>query len=202
MALGSYKAYLDGFPVTSESQLTVFDPSGETGFKCDLAEFKQIFSDEQVLYRTLIPSYVALIEDHARDLIEIMINKKGIKVQRFAGLTPTGDLDVAISHYVTATSIEIWGSVIFKEGGRDWSKVKGGKYAVVKAAVVRNLLAHGVSSFNERAVNRLSEAATSTQKLKLGDPLIVDRTAFKGHVATLKSYGRLLSDAVANLPDP
>ena len=69
MALASYRTYVNDFPVTSPAELTVHDPSGDSQFKCGLDDFKLVLNDDEVLYRTIFPSYVALTEDLARDLI-------------------------------------------------------------------------------------------------------------------------------------
>lgn len=84
MALASYKGYVNDFPVTSPAALTVHDPSGDSAFKCGLDEFKQVLNDNEALYRTIFPSYVALTEDLARELVERLVGDKGIARTHFA----------------------------------------------------------------------------------------------------------------------
>lgn len=201
MALGSYKSYVNDFPVTSEAKLTVHDRSGDSAFKCDLDDFKQVLNDNEVLYRNIFPSYVALTEDLARELIEKLIAEKGMIRTNFAGMPQIGDLPEAAEHYITGTAVEVWGDAILKAGSRDWSGIKGGKRAVVEAISVRNLCAHGIPVFNRKAVNRMTTAAGRKIAIKEGDPIRLDKKKFATYTATLKAFARCLADAAANLPN-
>lgn len=200
MALASYKTYVNDFPVSSVSQLIVHDPSGDSGFKCEIDDFKQVLNDGEALYRTLFPSYVALIEDLARELVERLVAEKGVARQAFAGMKP-GELADAAERYVTEVAVEVWGEAILKAGGRDWSAIKGGKCAVVEAVTVRNLCAHGVPVFNRKAINRIKAAAGRAIPLKEGDVIKLDKKHFTAYTATLRTFARLLADSATNLPD-
>ncbi|AJR27130.1 hypothetical protein [Sphingobium sp. YBL2] len=73
---------------------------------------------------------------------------------------------------------------------------------MVEAVTVRNLCAHGIPVYNQKALNQLAAASTPSQKLPvLGDPIVLDRATFSRHVATLRGFARSLADSVANLPD-
>lgn len=201
MALSSYKTYVNAFPVTSPSALTVYDPSGDSGFKCDLDDFKIVLNDGSALYRTLFPSYVALTEDLARELVERLVADKGRPRAIFTNMGPTTDLADAAESYVTSIPVEIWGDAILKTSGRDWSGVKGGKRGVVEAVTVRNLCAHGIPVFNRKAINRISAAAGRKVSLKEGDPITLDKKRFTSYTATLRAFARVLADGVTSLPD-
>jgi hypothetical protein len=200
MALDSYKTYVNEFPLSSTAPLIVHDPSGDTGFKCDLGDFKQVLNDGEMLYHTLYPTYVALIEDLARELIERLITEKGVARSKFPGLK-AGDAVEAAEAYVMSVPVEAWADVILGAGGRDWSKLKGGKRAVVEAITVRNLCAHGVPVFNKKAINRI-EAAPGTKAVpREGGPIRLDKKRFAAYTATLRTFARALADSVASLPD-
>lgn len=197
MALDSYKAYVNEFPVSSLSPLILHDPSGDSGFKCDLDDFKQVLNDREALYRTIFPNYVALTEDLARELIDRLIADKGIARTHFAGMK-VGD---SAEHYVANVATEVWGEAILKAGGRDWTGIKGGKRAVVETVTVRNLLSHGIPVFNQKAINRITAAAGRKIALKDGDPIKLDKKRFAEYTATLRAFARALADSVTNLPD-
>jgi hypothetical protein len=197
MALDSYKTYVNDFPVSSVSPLIVHDASGDSGFKCDLDDFKQILNDSEALYRAIFPNYVALIEDLARELVDRLINDKAIARVQFPGLK-AGD---TAERYVTNVAIEVWGDAILKAGGRDWSGFKGGKRAVVEAVTVRNLCAHGIPVFNKKAINRIATAADRNIALKDGDPVKLDKKRFTSYTATLRAFARLMADSVTSVPD-
>lgn len=201
MALASYKTYVNDFPVTSPAALTVHDPSGDSGFKCGLDDFKVVLNDNEVLYRTMFPSYVALTEDLARELVERLVTDKGVPRSTFSNLPSTGDLTDAAERYVSITAVEAWGEAILKAGSRDWSNVKSGKRGVVEAITVRNLCAHGIPVFNRTAVNRIRAAAGRSIAIKEGDPIRLDKRKFTTYTATLRAFARTLADAVTNLPD-
>ena len=201
MALASYKVYVNDFPVTSPAALTVHDPSGDSGFKCGLDDFKLVLNDNEVLYRTIFPSYVALTEDLARELVERLVTNKGISRATFTTLPATGNLADAAEHYVSITAVEVWGEAILKAGGRDWSDVKSGKRGVVEAISVRNLCAHGIPVFNRAAINRIRAAAGRGIAIKAGDPIRLDKKTFAIYTATLRTFARTLADGVTNLPD-
>jgi len=112
MALASYKTYVNDFPVTSSAALTVHDPSGDSQFKCGLDDFKLVLNDDEVLYRTIFPSYVALTEDLARELVERLVTDKGATRATFATMPATGDLADAAERYVSITPVEVWGDAI------------------------------------------------------------------------------------------
>ena len=201
MALDSYKSYVNDFPVTSTAELTVHDPSGDSGFKCGLDDFKLVLNDGEVLYRTIFPSYVALTEDLARELVERLVTDKGIARTTFSTMAPTGDLTDAAERYVSITPVEVWAEAILKAGSRSWSSVKGGKRGVVEAITVRNLCAHGIPVFNRTAVNRIKAAAGRPIAIKEGDPILLDKKKFATYTATLRAFARAMADAVTNQPD-
>lgn len=201
MSLASYKTYVNDFPVTSPSELTVYDPSGDSGFKCGLDDFKTVLNDSEVLYRTIFPSYVALTEDLARDLIERMLTDKGVARSQFTAMPQAGDVADAAERYVTTTAVEAWGEAILRAGSRNWGDVKGGKQGVVEAVTVRNLCAHGIPVFNRKAINRIAAAGGNGSGIKEGDPITLDKKKFLTHTANLRAFARVLSDAVTNMPD-
>ena len=201
MALSSYRTYVNGFPITSTAPLVMTDPAG-SNFKCDLADFTGVLNDEQQLYRVLFPSYVGVVEELGRELVETLHVKKGVQRTAFVGLDPAAPIDQAAEHWITGTPVEAWGATILKLGGRGWSSFKGGRRGVVEAVTVRNLCAHGIPVFNQRALNRLAAASTPTQKLPaLGDAIVLDRPTFSRHVATLRGFARSMADAAANMAD-
>ncbi|MBZ9774008.1 hypothetical protein [Mesorhizobium sp. CO1-1-8] len=200
MALDSYKAYVNDFPVSSPSPMIVHDPSGDSGFKCVLDDFKQVLNDGEVLYRTLYPTYVALTEDLARELVERLVADKGVARTSFAGMK-AGNISEAAERYVTDVAMEIWGDAILKASGRDWSGIKGSKRAVVEAVTVRNLCAHGIPVFNRKAINRIAAAAGRNIAVKEGDPIKLDKKRFTNYTATLRAFARALADGVTSLPD-
>lgn len=179
MALAAYKAYVNDFPVTSPAALTVHDPSGDSQFKCGLDDFKTVLNDEEALYRTIFPSYVALTEDLARELVECLVTDKGTPRSTFASMPATGDLADAAERYVSITAVEVWGEAI----------------------TVRNLCAHGIPVFNRTAVNRITAAAGRAIAIKEGDPIRLDKKRFTAYTATLRALARTLADGVTNLPD-
>ncbi len=200
MALDSYRTYVNGFPITSAAPLVVADPGG-TAFRCDLADFVAVLNDTEQLYRVLFPSYVALVEDLGRELVETLHTNAAINRTAFAGLDPAGPIDQAAEQWITATPVEAWGATILRLGGRGWSSFKGGRRGVVEAVTIRNLCAHGVPVYNQKALNRLTGASTATQKLPaLGERIVLDRTHFSRHVATLRGFARSIADGVANKP--
>lgn len=201
MALASYKNYVNDFPITSSAALTVRDPSGDSQFKCSLDDFKLVLNDDEMLYRTIFPSYVALVEDLARELVECLVNDKGTSRTTFATMPATGDLADAAERYVSITAVEVWGEAILKAGSRGWNDVKGGKHGVVEAITVRNLCAHGIPVFNLKAVNRIQAAAGCSISIKDGEPIRLDKKKFGTYTATLRAFARVLADGVTNLPE-
>lgn len=201
MALASYRTYVNGFPVTSTAPLVMTDPAG-SAFKCDLAEFTSVLNDDQQLYRVLFPSYVALVEDLGRELVETAHVRKAKPRTAFAGLDAVAPIDIAAENWITGAPVEAWGAALLKVGNRNWSSHKGGRRGVVEAVTVRNLCAHGVPVYNQKALNRLAAVSTPSQKLPaLGDPIVMDRAAFTRHVANLREFARSMADGIANLPD-
>lgn len=175
MSLASYKSYVNDFPVTSSADLLIHDPSGDSGFKCGLEDFKNVLNDREVLYRMIFPSYVALIEDLGRDLIERMLVDKAVSRSHFTGMQQTGDAADAVERYVSTTAVEVWGEAVLKAGLRKWGDVKGGKRGIAEAVTVRNLCAHGIPVFNRKAINRLTAAAGSNVTIKDGTPITLDK---------------------------
>lgn len=201
MALASYRTYVNGFPIASEAPLVITDPAG-SNFKCDPGEFTTVLNDNQQLSRVLFPSYVALVEDLGRELVETLHSGKGVPRSALAGLDATAPIDQAAEHWITGTPVEAWGATILKLGGRKWSGFKGGRRGVVEAVTIRNLCAHGIPVFNQRALNRLSAVSAPKQTLpSLNDPIILDRITFLNHVGVLRKFARTMADGVANIPD-
>lgn len=82
-----------------------------------------MLNDGEVLYRTLYPTYVALTEDLARELVERLVADKGVARTSFAGMK-AGNISEAAERYVTDVAMEVWGDAILKASGRDWSESK------------------------------------------------------------------------------
>ena len=201
MALESYRNYVNGFPVTSSAPLVVEDPAG-SAFRCDLDDFVSVLNDNQQLYRVLFPSYVALAEDLARELIETLATSKGAALVCFPGIDSSVPIEEAAERWISDTPVEVWGAAILKSGDRGWSSFRGGRRGVVEAVTVRNLYAHGIPVFNRKAVNRLAAVSTQSQRLpNVGDQIILDRATFSRHLATLRAFSRAMAHGVANLPD-
>jgi hypothetical protein len=202
MALASYKTCVNDFPVTSPAALTVHDPSGDSGVNCGLDDFNSVLNDNEVLYHTIIPSYVALTEDLARELVERLVIDKGTPRSTFSTMPATGDLAESAERYVSITAVEAWGEAILTAGSRDWSDVKGGKRGVVEAITVRNLCAHGIPVFNRTAVNLRKAAAGRSIAIKEGDLIRLDKKRFTTYTARLRAFARTLADACANVTGP
>jgi hypothetical protein len=83
-----------------------------------------VLNDGQQLYRVLFPSYVALVEDLGRELVETLHTGKGIPRTAFVGLDAAAPIDQAAEHWITATPVEAWGATVLKLGGRKWSNFK------------------------------------------------------------------------------
>lgn len=149
MALASYRTYVNGFPIASDAPLVITDPAG-SNFKCDLGEFTAVINDRQQLYRVLFPSYVALVEDLGRELVETLHTGKGIprRVRRPRCHRADRPGRGALDHRHTGRSV---GCDRPEAGGRKWSNFKGGRRGVVEAVTIRNLCAHGIPVFNQRA---------------------------------------------------
>lgn len=200
MALDSYKTYVNGFPASSETPIIIYDPSDDSAFKCNVQEFSNVLNDEEALYRTIFPSYVALVEDLARDLIEELIKEKGISRSEFCGMDKKTDIGDGVERYIQTTPVENWGDKVLKLGAREWSGVKHGKRGVVEAVTIRNLCAHGVPVFNRKAINRIAASTESKLHINVGDPVKLNKKSFTKYVSILRNFSRALADGVANRP--
>jgi hypothetical protein len=137
----------------------------------------------------------------ARDLVAELANRKGVKPSAFPGLDASLPIEDAAEEWLIRSPIEVWGTAILTVGGRAWADLTDEKRGVVEAVTVRNLYAHGMPVFSQRAVNRLAAASTTQKVPSVGDKLVLDQAAFVRHVANLRSFGRLMADGVTNLPN-
>lgn len=202
MALASYANYLETLPITDKGGATIKDPSGDSKFQCSFDDFLMTLKDEEQIYKVILPSYVALLEEHARNLIEELIVKKGVPASTFNNTaTPKGVTqppDQIAESYILTTPVEVWGKIILKTGSRDWSDFDGGLLILVEAFVVRNLIAHGLNSFNDTAFNRLNNV--SPPRVTTGQKVTLNKVIFQEYLATMRAFARCLAGAVERIP--
>lgn len=197
MALASYAIYLETLPIRDRGDAIIKDPSGDSKFQCSFDDFLGTLKKEEQLYKVVLPSYVALLEEHARNLIEYLILNRNVSASSFNSIA-TQSPDQTAESYILNTGVEVWGAVILKTGDRDWSDVDGGLPILVEAFAVRNLISHGLYSFNEKAINRLKNVGVP--RVALGEQISLNKVKFHEYLATMRAFARALAGAVEGAP--
>ncbi len=94
----------------------------------------------------------------------------------------------ALSPTVAAREpIESWGARLLARNGKKWPEVHGGETGAAEVAVVRNLVAHGLT-VDQNMLNRIKGAGT---KLTLGCSLTLTAALLEEYRARLRSLLRI-----------
>lgn len=200
MALDAYKSYFEAFPVMNSDAIKIRDPSGSSKFSCSYTNFLTTLKDNEQLYRVLLPSYIALLEEHGRNLIEEMITRKNVPPSVFGRRSSTATAAQIAEAYIRKTNVETWGNTILVTCGRNWSYVNPGLNVLVEAFVVRNLIAHGLLKYNQSAINRIAGLGAGPLRVTVGQGIALNKVRFQEYIVVMRSFGRGISGAVANLP--
>jgi len=86
--------------------------------------------------------------------------------------------------------VEARGRELLVAATRDWADVLDGKTGIVEVAVVRNALAHGCSTYEQRHHNRVASAGHAPT-WNVGDPIILTFETLKSYRSRLKSLVRM-----------
>lgn len=139
--------------------------NGKATYQASLEQHREAVSDTWLLNASVLLSYYALAEAAAADKL---------------GLADVADIG----------GIEIWGKRLLDAAAADWQDVKDGKGGVVEVAVVRNTIAHGDRTYNQRGINRL-QAAGAQVSINPGAPLQLDYASLHEYRARLRSLLRV-----------
>ncbi|MCZ4326756.1 hypothetical protein [Brachybacterium paraconglomeratum] len=142
--------------------VTIGLKAGSGKYQVKLEQHRSVMQDEQTLFSTVLVSSYALAEGAA-----------GFRLQKDAA---------------SLGGIETWGSDLLSCNARSWDDVPEGKSGAVEVAVVRNYYAHGLSSMNERSINRL--VAVGNSQFELGDVIILDAEKVTRYRSLLKDLLR------------
>jgi hypothetical protein len=135
--------------------------SGERTFQASVAQHREAIADEALLNVSILVYSYALAEAAVEDLLR----------------NPS------------LSGIERWGEAALVRAGRSWGQVEGGRSGASEVAVVRNLIAHGETSYTQQALERVI-AAGKAPTWAVGDPLRVGYEDVLSYRARLKSLLR------------
>jgi hypothetical protein len=196
MALSSYRKSFLELPFSNLREASVFDKKGPTEFRCSYDEFVASLQKDEILFGLLLVSHVSLVEEFGRAIVQQLITRSAVPPSSFPGLqTSQGNLDEAVEQYILRCNVEAWGRAILASCDRDWSVVPGGEADLVHAFVVRNIVAHGRTTYNQIAINRLSNVSPTNCGAKVGDRARLDRDAFQNHLTRLRNFSRVIAGA-------
>lgn len=191
MALSSYRTNFIELPIRSVEDAVIYDERGPTRFECSYTDFVDALTDESHLYKLLLTAHASLVEEFGRTIVADLL-AKGVARTAFGGIDSSLPVGEAVETYIMRCNVEAWGSAILAVAGRGWTKVPGGIGDVVHAFVVRNIIAHGASGYNQTAVNRLNGAAPGRFTIFSGTRLVLDRENFQQHLSRLRNFSRVI----------
>jgi hypothetical protein len=198
-AISAERSRWESLPIRSDSEITIIDRTGVTEFSCNLDEYKTTLNNDHQLYSMLLSSYIGLVEEHGRNLVAHALSASNRPASDFPGLDARLPTNEAAEHYIRCVPVEAWGQAYLGLGLKDWTNLAGGKYGLVEAFVIRNLVSHGLSSISQTAFNRLSACGENAIGWSVGDQVIMDRTKFRHLQWNLRDFARAVAGVGANL---
>lgn len=194
-AFAAEKARWTSLPVLNPNEIKIIDPSGRTRFECDLSEYVAGLDSHHLLYSMLLTSYIGLVEEHGRDIIEYNITEKGLDYRNFPGMNTDIPARGAAEEYIKKQNVEQWGTRCLDVLGWSWSDVNCTQAAIVEVFAVRNIVAHGLENFNQTAANRIANVGGTSKRWTVGQPVILDRDTFGDYLHDLREFTRCLANA-------
>lgn len=192
MALSAYRKTFSELPFRNIADATVFDQNGPTRFECSHREFLDSLQDDTRLYQLLLVAHVSLVEEFGRVVVSEIVDQQLAPRSAFPGLDPNKSASDAADDYIRRCNVEAWGGALLTAAGRDWGIVPGGAGAVVHAFVARNIIAHGATTYNQTAVNRLNGVASGAFAIVSGAPFVLPRDSFQLHLSRLRNFARVV----------
>jgi hypothetical protein len=118
----------DSLQIQAKKDVVLEVKRGGGTFKAKLDQHLQAMKDEEMLLTSVLIHSYALSEAGAADKLGMDIRQMGI---------------------------EEWGKRLLRANDKGWSAVTGGLGGAVEVSVIRNVLAHGRRTIDQRAENRL-----------------------------------------------
>lgn len=196
-ALAAERARWTSLPVLNPNEIKIIDPSGKTRFECDLIDYINGLNSYHILYSMLLMSYIGLVEEHGRNVIEYLVATKGLDHSNFPGLDASLPVGNAAEDYIKKYNVEHWATKILESLGWSWSRMKCSKSAVVEIFAIRNIVSHGLVNFNQTAANRISGVGDACTRWAVGSPVVLDREIFGDYLHDLREFARCLANASA-----
>lgn len=163
IALQRERALLTSMSFTDSSTVKIRTIEGPSTYEVALTAHATAVNDMEMLCGLILLHTYALAEAAAANALGAHVSKVG--------------------------GIESWGTKLLGRNGKSWADVKDGRYGAVETAVVRNGVAHGTWTVDQRSVNRLS-AAQKTHTWKVGTRFALSPAILDEHRARLKSLLR------------
>ncbi|WNC95185.1 hypothetical protein RI103_38505 (plasmid) [Paraburkholderia sp. FT54] len=184
-----------GLPLADAATAELRIGSGDCKFESTGDRFATVLADRHMLATVvLLHSYglmqVAMSEAY-EELAKISHANTPLRTQYLAN-------NDCIANLVKNGGVEVWGTQIMNDIGRDWSEVESKKAGLVEAAVVRNALAHGQRHVSQSMMNRVAQA-NGTLPWPVGDAIVLSVALTKEYRHRFRSLMRVVDHGVYEL---
>ena len=184
----------NSLPVSDLSEIQLAIKTGKSNYKVMLPEHLEVLKDNQTLFSMTLQASLALIEEHARDVLR-ELHTKG---HSLSPVITASKVQEAIDKY-PPKGIEGWGTRLLALVKRSWADVNlGGLAGIIEVVVVRNALAHGQPAVSQSMLNRVHNAG-GTLPWALNDPVVISFDIVNDYRERLRSFARVLADATAQI---
>jgi hypothetical protein len=184
-----------GLPIADKDNAKIVRQNGPYKFETDGRTYDAILSDRHVLSSVVLLNSYALVESLTRQVYDLLAVDLTVNT---ALLNDVRSGSTTIHDVINCGGIEVWGTTLLKDLGRDWGYVETGLPGLIEVAVVRNGIAHGEAYVTQKMMNRITSSG-GTLPWPLGAEIKIDIAILKEYRHRLRSFARVIEHGAEEL---
>jgi hypothetical protein len=182
-------------PIVDKDNAKILRKDGPYKFETDGRTYEAILKDRHVLSSVVLLNSYALVETLVRQVYDLL---KPDTTVCSPLLTDIRAGTTSISTVLKSGGMEVWGTRLLTDLGRDWSYVETGLAGLIEVAIVRNGIAHGEATVTQTMANRAASNGT-TLPWPIGAPSTLDIARLKEYRHRLRSFARVIEHGAEEL---
>lgn len=175
-------------PLANKDDAKIIRQDGPYTFETDGKTYDAVLTDRHVLCSVVLLNSYALIETIARQIYDILVADTAVNTPLVVSFRANTD---SIHQVIKTGGLEVWGTTLLQDLGRNWTPVETNQAGLVEVAVVRNAIAHGETHVTNSMINRV-KASNGTLPWPLGSEIRLDIPRIKEYRHRLRSFARVI----------
>lgn len=184
-----------GLPIVDKDNAKILRQDGPYKFETDGRTYEAILKDRHVLSSVVLLNSYALVESLVRQVYDLLEPDSTVSSSLLVDIRSGA---TSVSSVLKSGGIEVWGTRLLNDLGRDWSYVETGQAGLIEVAIVRNGIAHGEAAVTQGMANRAASNG-ATLPWQIGDSISLDIARLKEYRHRLRSFARVIEHGAEEL---